>query len=774
MHSPERRLTSLLVLMLVALLAAATALALPCRDYSGDLRLIGNYTVEGLQDEIIGYSQLQIKGLKAYAWEHSEYGHISGALQVFDVIDPAVPVARGRLEFGWGVEARGLTCLDHYVLLATGNLLVIDVDDHDAPVQVLALEPGGDASDVVVSQRLAYIGLDGAAQAVGVWDFNNPLQPFQLATVPVAGPVHSLSLHGGLLLVGGEGFLEVLDLSSPTMPTSLGSLALAGAVTDIAARGDLGVVEHGGGATLVDLTDPATPYLLATLPQDGGFTVTSVALRDGFAWVGRRNQYHTSGDLQFFDLTDPAAPVAVGSHVLAAWPAALAFTSGEVFVGCVDMTGAGWPTGRLEVFRDGDVTSPRAGFLDLAANDLNFEDGVLAGDHLYVLGELDLGVVSVADAATPAFGSSQSLIPYFGQDVAAAGAWLAVSLRHITSWPHQYVLRAFDLTDPANPQARGEVDFGSDQFRLSALGDLIYVGALEGASGGGIRVYAIDTAGEFSLLGTIWPGESAGVICGDGGERAVLYRNDTLLLAELADPLAPVILGSLPYDQADPAIPVAWVGDRIYTRRDGGWPVSRWQMLDVSDPSAPVLLADIPLLPNEQVGDISVQDDVVYVAGSYNIYAYDTLDELAPALVGTLPHTSVYSDVVLCQHAEALIAASHGGVATWPYHCQTTAVDDGGIIRPATGLPLVVAPNPFNPRTTITWSLPRAQHVAVGIYDLTGKRVRELAAAPFARGDHRLSWDGRDDGGRDLPSGAYLIRVATRERVAARKVLLVR
>jgi len=308
---------------------------------------------------------------------------------------------------------------------------VIDVDDHDTPVEVLSLDPGAGAMDVAVGQRLAYVGLGGAARAVGVWDFDHPLQPVELVTVPMAGPVRSLSLHGGLLLVGCEGSLEVLDLADPAAPVSLGSLALAGAVTDIAASGDRAVVEHGGDASLVDLADPTMPALLTTLPRDAHFTVTSVALRDGVAWIGSQ-YYDFEGDLRWFDLTGPAAPVEIGRYALPAWPAALSFTHDEAFVGCVDISGAGGSFGRLEVFRDGDLASARAGFLDLSADQLGFGDGAPAGDWFYIVGFGDLSVVSIADLAAPTVAGSLWMGPAVGQVAAMAGAWLVVSLRHWT------------------------------------------------------------------------------------------------------------------------------------------------------------------------------------------------------------------------------------------------------------------------------------------------------------------------------------------------------
>ena len=106
----------------------------------------------------------------------------------------------------------------------------------------------------------------------------------------------------------------------------------------------------------------------------------------------------------------------------------------------------------------------------------------------------------------------------------------------------------------------------------------------------------------------------------------------------------------------------------------------------------------------------------------------------------------------------------------------TTDVADGSGVRipvaPA-GRLLPAAPNPFNPRTTIRFALDSDGAVQLGIFDLAGRRVRTLADGSYAAGEHRLSWEGRDDEGRRLNSGVYLLRLKGSGFVATRRVALV-
>jgi len=83
-------------------------------------------------------------------------------------------------------------------------------------------------------------------------------------------------------------------------------------------------------------------------------------------------------------------------------------------------------------------------------------------------------------------------------------------------------------------------------------------------------------------------------------------------------------------------------------------------------------------------------------------------------------------------------------------------------------------PNPFNPSTTITFSLPRDERIRLDVIDLRGRRVRTLAQGPHLAGEHRVVWDGRDAQGMPAASGTYVYRLQTGERMVSRKMMLVK
>lgn len=70
-----------------------------------------------------------------------------------------------------------------------------------------------------------------------------------------------------------------------------------------------------------------------------------------------------------------------------------------------------------------------------------------------------------------------------------------------------------------------------------------------------------------------------------------------------------------------------------------------------------------------------------------------------------------------------------------------------------------VAPNPFRASTAIRYSLTAASDVSLAIYNVAGRRVRAIALGHFEPGVHSARWDGKDDAGHRVASGAYVCRL---------------
>lgn len=104
-----------------------------------------------------------------------------------------------------------------------------------------------------------------------------------------------------------------------------------------------------------------------------------------------------------------------------------------------------------------------------------------------------------------------------------------------------------------------------------------------------------------------------------------------------------------------------------------------------------------------------------------------------------------------------------------------TAAEDGPPGLDQVGARLhPAAPTPFNPRTTLSFTLDRAGEVRLQLFDLAGRRIRTLVAERREAGHHAVTWNGRDDRGRGVASGVYVVRLEALGRTQLQRVVLLK
>jgi len=83
-------------------------------------------------------------------------------------------------------------------------------------------------------------------------------------------------------------------------------------------------------------------------------------------------------------------------------------------------------------------------------------------------------------------------------------------------------------------------------------------------------------------------------------------------------------------------------------------------------------------------------------------------------------------------------------------------------------------PNPFNPSTNIRYYMPQKSHVALEIYDVSGKRIACLVDKEQEKGYHIETWNGQDMNGRAASSGIYFYRLTVCKESISKKMVLLR
>jgi hypothetical protein len=234
------------------------------------------------------------------------------------------------------------------------------------------------------------------------------------------------------------------------------------------------------------------------------------------------------------------------------------------------------------------------------------------------------------------------------------------------------------------------------------------------------------------------------------GDRAFVTGydwNGFVVVIDITVPTEPQLMGQ--FETPIRAEGIALVGDLAY----------------VGDREAGLLVYDIKDLSSvELVGQHSAPSYVynlevagahLYAAGlSGGTIVFDVAEPDHPQVIGVMPGGT--KDVRI--HDGHALAVENGRFRILPLQCdELTGVTTTEAAPPLRQLRN--APNPFNPRTTITFELEELHVARLQVFDLRGRLVRTLVSGELAGGLHHVVWDGRDRWGRSASAGVFFYRL---------------
>lgn len=84
-------------------------------------------------------------------------------------------------------------------------------------------------------------------------------------------------------------------------------------------------------------------------------------------------------------------------------------------------------------------------------------------------------------------------------------------------------------------------------------------------------------------------------------------------------------------------------------------------------------------------------------------------------------------------------------------------------------------PNPFNPSTSLQFSLPTREAVTLAVYNVHGRLIRNLISnETYERGTYKIAWDGKNDAGVPVASGTYFARLQAGSYSSTQQMSLVK
>jgi hypothetical protein len=151
------------------------------------------------------------------------------------------------------------------------------------------------------------------------------------------------------------------------------------------------------------------------------------------------------------------------------------------------------------------------------------------------------------------------------------------------------------------------------------------------------------------------------------------------------------------------------------------------------------------------VEEIEITNSQFFTAGTYYAPEYDIEGNPRPNPIGSMPDIGAYES---------------------PYGEPQTIINEE--LLSIIYYRLNNHPNPFNPSTTISFSIPNDSEIELNIYNIKGQKVKQLVSDQFSAGEHSVIWNGKDNNGKQVDSGVYFYRLQTPSESYVKKCMLLK
>jgi len=689
-----------------------------------------------------------------------------------------------------------------YVAEGAGGLRVVNIADSTNPVE-LAVCRDGIALDVKVSGDYAFVA---GTPPLWVVDIHAPMHPQTVTTFSADySTVSQIALDNqrAVLLTGsGTGVIAVLDVSDPLAPRETGRYVYSYEVCPVAVDVEdtlLAVSEEQCDwpppypqVRLFSLADSGAlrelgsvsgasygvglhyPYLLTTI--DGALTVMSVdsapvlqtlgalalpatdriVVHDTLAFVRHPNSM-ADGLTYIASFANPAAPSLIDSF---ATPpnAAQCYADGQVYsadggeLRAEDVRDPQHPVDALHFARPGELSSV------IVRNGL----AVVADDHK------GLWTVNVANPSQPeVLGFWPHNFGWYVQQV-WCGDYVYAAVRDI--WSHGFEI--VDVSDPAHPTEVGVYDSTIHLDVMAVQGNLAFL--LDETPS--LRLLNVSNPAQpIEISNCALPTFYSSVL--PNGDRVVVVGASGACVVDIGTPAAPRVLGHFELHNVPPVDTVlsgpAVSGNLLYVSAtptvQGHTERPQLEVFDLSDPNNPPRVREQTSFWESYTRTALHDHYLIALRGSSSadqlrVWDISQLDNIR--LTGSYPirYQGLGFDV---QGNLAYLAASR---TLEVLDLSTVArVGHDSAQTPAAFALHEAYPNPFNPSTTLSYSLPRACKVSLKVYDVSGRLARTLVQRQMEAGEYTATFDGSN-----LASGIYFSRLEAGACSQTQKLVLIK
>ncbi|NIO29581.1 MAG: T9SS type A sorting domain-containing protein [Candidatus Latescibacteria bacterium] len=203
------------------------------------------------------------------------------------------------------------------------------------------------------------------------------------------------------------------------------------------------------------------------------------------------------------------------------------------------------------------------------------------------------------------------------------------------------------------------------------------------------------------------------------------------------------------------------------------------------DPGTPVFSLLGPQLVDGVINEFDIEPlpgEVTMDSGPFTVTLEflntNAGDPFAPTVVHDGNGCQAGKNVVFAIPGGWYDACDLGVTGDWVFYviykpCVPSGIGDGPFV--ASTVPAFLQlprPNPFESSTEFEFVLAQPGRADIAVYDVSGRRVARIVNESYPAGAHRVTWEGRDNAGKRLPSGVYFVKLQVGDYKSVRKVLI--
>ncbi len=671
----------------------------------------------------------------------------------------------------------------HLVFVANGSAIdILDVSNRLTPTRIGRILLN--SLPIALAYQNPYLYVMTNSDGLWIFDLSNPQSPTRQGSFNIGDIPHAITVQRNYLFATYEAYdLAILDISNPAAPREVGQVSLGGIARGVFVKDTIAYVAcDWAGLALISIANPAQPTVLSTI--DSYDAAYDVYVQDGFAYVA-----DYSG-VEVFNVNNPSAPDTVKRLLL----------DGEI----LQVTGDGSDRIYLSALDGGihevDISNPKDIHL------LRHRDGIRAWQIakrqtlLFVASyNQGLHIVETGNA------DSLSVVTTYGGGYHALDITLSANRLYVADW--QNGVYVVDWSNNASPTTLGNWPSYNASVAVAADGNVVYVADQQGALrqvdfsdpqhpveighfdfGQNIAVNHVEMGKRFVYVCAGYNGWYALDRHQRGTLKAKMYwsspeaylyksfvRNDTLALIAAGDKglfilnIADTsqIIQLAHFIESDMAVNAVFAeGHYAYISNH-----NYLYVLDISDSTQPSLVGFY--LTGNTIRDIFVVNNVAYIANSYNgLLALDVSDPANIKPIASFNQVGNEAFTVMVVNDTIYLAGGEAGV--YALQWSTTGITKQKPFLSQSPYLYPAYPNPFNPSTTITFSVPYRMKLELAVFDVQGRRVATLLNKELPAGTHVLQWHSQNATGLPLSSGIYFLRLLGDNFVQTRRLIFMK